>query len=115
MPASTPITCAAKPKKPLLLLCLGAAPGLRAVDPTHLGGLDIKPDVPDWRTAREREFHEAMEKLRQHGSAALIMNLCIYNERPAFLQPGKRGLKNSKRLRIQLCEGFDILFTHWKK
>ena len=90
------------------------APGLRAVDPTHLGGLDIKPDAPDWRSAREREFNDAMEKLRQHGSASLIINLCIYNERPIFLEAGKSASKNARYLRAQLCEGFDILFTHWK-
>src|SRR5271154_1852352 len=43
------------------------APGVRAVDPTHLGGTEISLDDPEWRSAREKEYHDAMKKLTDSG------------------------------------------------
>ena len=65
------------------------APGVRAIDTTHLGGFDITVDDPLWRGAREKEYHEAIALLAQSGHALLVMNLCIYNERPLFFKNRK--------------------------
>jgi hypothetical protein len=93
------------------------APGVRAVDPTHLGGLELKSDDPQWRAAREQEYREAIRGLMLRGHVPLIMNTCIYNERPAFLsmRAGARGsrLEAATESLMQLREGLDILVALW--
>ena len=61
------------------------APGVRAIDPTHLGGMETNLDDPEWRDAREKEYHDAMKTLTGSGHALLLINVCIHNERPKFL------------------------------
>lgn len=99
------------------------APGVRAVDPTHLGGITIKNDDPLWRAAREMEYHDAIHLLAGSGHALIIMNLCIYNERPFFLKCSelRQNLPKPDRIAatetaiIKLREGFDLLLRHWKR
>jgi len=91
------------------------APGVRAIDPTHLGGIEIKNDDPAWRGAREQEYHEAVGKLKKY--APLLMNICIYNERPAFLRPKKSAtratLTEYAKTVSDLRTGLDILARLW--
>ncbi len=95
------------------------APGVRAVDPTHIGGLEIKHDDPEWRALREKEYHEAIKKLAPKGYAPLLMNICIYNERPKFLHRPKSGRITYDRSAHQLIEnlraGLDILVRLWDR
>jgi hypothetical protein len=95
------------------------APSVRAIDPTHLGGIEPKPEDPEWRGAREKEYHEAIKKLADKGNVPLLMNLCVYNERPKFLNlrqpaPGKRLTETETMLR-DLRAGLDILAKLWGK
>lgn len=92
------------------------APGVRAIDPTHLGGIEYKIDDPEWRSAREQEYHEAMLKLKDAGYATLLRDICIYNERPSFLNRNKLTAKSHKiHLLIvnNLRNGLDLLASHW--
>ena len=93
------------------------APGIRAIDTTHIGGIDLKLDDPDWRNARELEFHEAMNKLAPSGYAPLIMNMCIYNERPKFLSLRQRITAEHANEATDMIEGLrgglDILAKLW--
>jgi hypothetical protein len=94
------------------------APGVRAIDPAHFGGRDIRPDDPDWRHARELEYHEAIGKLAATGHTALLLNLCVYNERPAFLsvpQTATRRLARNSLMLEFLREGLDVLVDLWKR
>lgn len=99
------------------------APGVRTLDPTHLGGCEIKNDDPTWRAARELEYNEALNLLAKSGHALLVMNLCIYNERPAFLKhhtgrPAKALLSNAasnSAAACKLCDGLDVLVRHWRR
>lgn len=95
------------------------APSIRAVDPTHLGGIESKPDDPEWRAAREKEYHDAMKKITHSGHAQALMNICVYNERPRFLSLNrpvtqKRHLEISASLE-NLRDGFEVLVKHWKR
>ena len=93
------------------------APGVRAIDPTHLGGIDIKRDDPDWREKREKEYHEAMKKLAKSGHAALVMSVCIHGERPKFLSLKKTvDFKKQQKLSqmiTDLKDGLNVLVKHW--
>lgn len=93
------------------------APGVRAVDTTHLGGMEIKADDPEWRQAREKEFHEAIHALGSYNSA-LLMNLCIYNDRPDCLRNVSRhALKTMNYRQHQLDAirtALDSLAAHWR-
>ncbi|MDE3016959.1 MAG: hypothetical protein KGI29_08600 [Pseudomonadota bacterium] len=95
------------------------APGVRAIDPTHLGGLDTKIDDPLWRGAREKEFHEAMAALAKSGHAPLMMNVCIYNERPRFLSLHKpvkpERCRETSKMIDSLRDGLDVLSNHWHR
>ncbi len=94
------------------------APGIRALDPTHLGGIEISIDDPEWRNAREKEYHEAMSKLSDSGHALLLVNICIHNERPKFLHAQKLDVPMLHIDRVHtishLCDGLDILVDHWE-
>jgi hypothetical protein len=94
------------------------APGVRAVDPTHLGGMDIKSDDPLWRSSRENEYNEALKLLSHSGHTLMLLNICVFNERPKFLQHGKKTAAKAKKMQTildNLHAGLDILTAHWCK
>ena len=92
-------------------------PSVRAIDPTHLGGAEPKPEDPQWRTAREKEYNDAIRALSQSGHALMLLNICVYNERPAFLDMPKPTLqKNINRMAdtiAKLRDGLDVLDGLW--
>ena len=88
------------------------APSVRTIDPTHLGGMEIKNDDPLWRSARELEYHEAINLLASSGHALLLLNLCVYNERPVFLR-GPHAQAESALDAVR--EGLDALAELWKR
>jgi hypothetical protein len=93
------------------------APGTRAIDPTHLGGIETVSDDPEWRSAREQEYHDAMKKLTDGGHALLLINICIH-ERPKFLDRRQMNLKPQDeitKLFFSLRDGLDILVKHWDR
>ena len=94
------------------------APGVRAIDPTHLGGQENKLDDPEWRMAREQEYTEAMKLLYANNIALPIINICIYNDRPHFLNihapVTTKSLSAAERSINTLCTGLDILSDLWR-
>jgi hypothetical protein len=94
------------------------APGVRAIDTTHISGLETRVDDPEWRSAREKEYHEAMKKLTASGHALMIANLCIYNIRPKFLAVKKPATSNpfgQADMVAILRDGLDVLVSLWKR
>lgn len=68
----------------LYTLCFGA-PGISALDIAYLKGRSLKPENIAWQEAREREYVEAIVFLRESGCKSLVMNVCLFNQRPGFL------------------------------
>lgn len=95
------------------------APGVRAVDPTHLGGIENKLEDAAWKAAREQEYHQAMKKLHQSQRAQIIINMCIFNERPIFLSlhmPVTQEKADTVTKMIdELRHGLDILVNEWRR
>jgi len=89
------------------------APGTRAIDPTHLGGTETSLDDPEWRAAREKEYHDAMKKLADSGHALLLINICIHNDRPKFLNV-RKSVKVTDMI-TDLRDGLDILAKQWER
>jgi hypothetical protein len=93
-------------------------PTIRAIDPTHLGGIDIKSNDQQWRIQREKEYSDAIMQLNKSGYTSLVMSICIYNERPSPMTPSKlnRAKQSGKSAAFinALAEGLDILHEHWK-
>ncbi len=97
-------------------------PGVRAVDltkPINETDNSIDYEDPVWREAREREYSNAISTLSKTGHALPLMNLCIFNERPKFLNISPHNTVkiiklNEKNIDI-LREGLDILIKLWKK
>jgi hypothetical protein len=91
------------------------APGVRAVDTAHLGGIVIRLEDSEWLNAREQEYNDAIHKLRQKGLASLLINLCIYNERPYFLDhpPTLRNIDMVTHFIENLQAGLELLSSHW--
>lgn len=87
-------------------------PGVRAVDPTHLGGCELKPEDPTWRDAREKEYNEALCALSKCGHVLQVMNICVYNERPKFLDM-RTHLGDASNAITRLREGLDVLVKLW--
>lgn len=94
-------------------------PNVRAIDPTHFGGMELKEDDPAWRVAREQEFHEAMQLLSKKQAVDMVMNVCVYNERPDFLRHTNifsygRAKRNERDILI-LNEGLCALVEFWQQ
>lgn len=90
------------------------APGTRAIDLSHIAGLELQSDDPEWRHAREKEYNDAMRKLADSGHALLVMNICLYNERPKFLESSPRRSAAGSTL-LKFRDGLDILVQHWHR
>jgi len=91
-------------------------PCVRAMDPSHTGGNEIKVDDPEWREQREKEYHEAVHQLTKSGHALLVLNVCIYNQRPRFLKARSRLTALSAadvNIITNLRDGLDILAALW--
>lgn len=95
-------------------------PDIRATDLSNIGGCEYKPieyDDPLWRAEREKEYNNAINLLAKTGHAILLINLCIYNERPKFLNflPDKLQKNTGITENItKISDGLAILAKLWK-
>lgn len=95
------------------------APGVRAIDPTHLGGVELKCDDPDWRREREAEYHAAMQLLSRAHLWRDVVDLCVLNLKPFFLVAGKtisydRAQASASAI-ARLRDALDLLAGQWGK
>ena len=91
------------------------APGIRAMDLNHVSGLEIKADDPNWRQMREAEYHHSFTLITKRGYGPLLTNICIYNERPAFLQSPRKNMRQNSAEIEKLRDGLELLVKHWKR
>lgn len=93
------------------------APGITALDLTHVGGITPKTDDPDWRSNREKEYRDAIHALAMGGHVSTIINICIYNDRPPFLNipQNSEQLKRASQSLAGFRHGLDILVQHWNR
>lgn len=78
--------------------------------------------TPEWRSAREQEYHEAIQALKAGRRYEPVTRLAIFNEIPAFLRQAlqARAWENAplaQMLHAQhraLQEGFIILENLWR-
>lgn len=78
-------------------------------------------DDPLWRAAREEEFHEAANLLKEKRRYHPLVQLCIHNEVPLFLstpfaqqafdRPDRADAMERDIMIIR--DGLDILVQHW--
>lgn len=81
-----------------------------------------RPDDPSWRSARENEFAEAVNMLRNYKRYLPVAQLAIFNEHPRFLHETWRNAAwKSTHMREallreyqQVQEGLQLLESHWK-
>lgn len=96
----------------LYTLRFGAA-GVRAIDPTHFGGRDISSEDPQWRQAREEDYNRIIQLLSERGYGLLLLNICVYNERPIFLKTNqifsKKNATETEKLISIFRQSFDFL------
>lgn len=91
------------------------APGVRAVDFNRVDGSDIAGDDVEWRIAREAEYHSAIGLITERGYVRLLMNVCIHNDRPDFLNEPKKISRGYVSFVEKLRDGLDVLVAHWRK
>ncbi len=80
-----------------------------------MSGLEIKNDDPNWRQMREAEYHAAITKITKRGFAATLMNICIHNERPIFLQSPRKNMRHNTAELEKFRDGLELLVKHWKR
>ena len=100
------------------------APNVSAVDLTRIDGyaMAASEDSPIWRQAREAEFAQAMALLRARHKQELVMQVCVFNERPHFLRlESLRAAyerpaiaRQIERELTQFIAGLDELVRLWK-
>jgi hypothetical protein len=95
------------------------APGVRAVDPAHMGGTEIQNTDPQWRAEREQEYLHAMHALVAKGADRVVKTVCIYNELPAGLAgigvPASKQSLDFAPAMHSLRSGLDILQSIWQR
>ncbi len=100
------------------------APGVSAFDLTRIYGYDAgEEDDPRWRQAREAEYQEAIAQLHAIGRFDPVIQVCVYNERPFYLNrrwltsafDNRRLAGRIEREIMALREGLDALVVHWQK
>lgn len=93
------------------------APSLRALDPAHLRGHAPRSEENDWRSQREQEYRDAIQALTPSGHIALVLNVCIYNDRPSFLTPScnEEQAERALTMLMGLSKGLDILVHLWNR
>lgn len=100
------------------------APNISALDMTRGAGMHITvEDDPNWRRAREDDYAQAINLLKNRNRYEPVMQLCVYDERPAFLRRNMTTCAFDDRAlhaRIEreidiLTDGLDLLVELWKK
>lgn len=95
------------------------APAPTTIDIVGESGQEIKNDDPQWRSEREKEYNEAINLLTKSGQALLLLNLCVYNERPKFLKFSPSEMQQNfmsvADSIARLRDGLDILSKLWKR
>ncbi len=92
-------------------------PDVSALDWNNYYGRELKEDNHRWREIREKEYAEALEKLRGSGALKIVMNIVVFNHFPRFLT-GVNFLSRAQIIQNQkeisrLKEGLSALSRHW--
>jgi len=94
-------------------------PSAKTINLLHESGDEVKNDDPLWRDEREKEYNSAINLLTKSGHSLMLLNLCVYNERPKFLDlPQSEIHKNFETIAdsiARLRDGLDILSELWKR
>lgn len=93
------------------------APSVQAIRLHDNGFCKVQEDDENWREAREFEYEEAALALDQAGHMKHIINICVFNEHPAFLlYPANRHVQTERTTEYErLLAGLDILKSLWRK
>lgn len=97
------------------------APGISAIDLTRIDGMEMIEDSLEWRSAREKEFSDAAQRLKSKRCYQPVMQLCVFNERPNFLRRDvtASAFDNTQRSDqiehdiSRLHDGLDLLVDYW--
>lgn len=90
------------------------APDISAYNPENIGKSCFRQDNELWLSARHYEYKLALKELDRTRTKKIVMNICIFNIRPAFLnhKQTKIDIKIAKTNHDQLtklCEGLELL------
>lgn len=90
------------------------APGISAYNPEKVGKSCFRADCEEWLKARSYEYDQALTALAKIGAKRLVMNICIFGQRPEFLMPYRKSLNtaNAHTRYAQLTilkEGLELL------
>lgn len=92
-------------------------PTIRALDPLHFGGRELRPENEHWKKEREAEYHTAARLLHARGLLKPVADICIYSIAPVYLRPrgrqtgaGEEGYVQLQKLR----DALDLLDALWQ-
>lgn len=89
------------------------APTISAYLPDESGGHSCKSEDSNWIAKRQNEYNKIIELLDKTKSRKLVMDICVFNNPPAFLyekpeQLNKYSLTNHKHLML-FVTGLDMI------
>ena len=88
----------------------------RTVDPTKLGGRELRYECANWRAKQEAIYNQSAQILHKQQLLQPLIRLSIDNIWPDFLLHMERGMPlktHSKQHLAQIRNGLDILTAHW--
>jgi hypothetical protein len=63
------------------------APDISAYSLDRRGKSCVQSDNDEWLHPRQLEYNNALTTLDKIGAKTIVMNICVFNQRPAFLLP----------------------------
>ncbi len=78
------------------------ATGIRAYHPENGGRSVFRQDNETWLAQRRIEYENTIKILTKEGCKRMVLNICVFNQKPAFLLPYKTTINpNTAHLRNQ--------------
>lgn len=94
------------------------APSVQAIDWLSISCAPTLTDDPDWRVAREQEYHEAILQLQQERLDKLMLDIIVFNHPVVQMHPDALAQSLSFSLRnestlLHFQRGLDMLAALW--
>ncbi len=79
------------------------SPGISAYHPENQGPSCFRSDEESWLSARHNEYANMLSALEKIDSKRVVMNICVFNQRAAFLTAPEKNT-TSYELRIRYAQ-----------
>jgi hypothetical protein len=94
------------------------SPNIKAYNSDFLGGKSIRKENEEWLAERFEEYLGCLRGLIHCNAKSIVMNVCVFHQRPGFLVPYKKKLsviavRDKQQRLFKFREGLDYLTQYF--